>query len=150
MFRNILVPVDGSGHAHKAVEVAGDLASKYGARVTVLHVLRSEPIGIGPEKFKALVGAERISAVAEQFLREVAQRFVDQEADFLMKKGLNNVGRTVESGDPASKIVGHARDHMVDLIVMGSRGMTDLKDLMLGSVSHKVAQLAPCTCLTVR
>jgi hypothetical protein len=64
MFRSILVPVDGSAYAHKAVEIAGDLALKYGARVTVLHVLRPDPIGIGPEKFRALVGAERIGAAS--------------------------------------------------------------------------------------
>jgi nucleotide-binding universal stress UspA family protein len=67
-----------------------------------------------------------------------------------MKMGLDNVIRAVEAGDPASRIVEHAREHKIDLIVMGSRGTSDVKGLMLGSVSHKVTQLAPCMCLTLR
>jgi nucleotide-binding universal stress UspA family protein len=149
MFRNLLVPVDGSDHAHKAVEIAGDLASKYGARVTVLHVVRPEPLALGAQALREFRALERGGA-PEKFLYEIAQRFVDREADFLHEKGLDNVGRAIETGDPASRIVEHARDHMIDLIVMGSRGASDLKGLLLGSVSHKVAQIAPCMCLTVR
>jgi nucleotide-binding universal stress UspA family protein len=150
MFRNILVPVDGSAYAHKAVEIAADLAAKYSARITLLHVIRPEPSALPSGTLKQSLAAERSGPAAEKFLNEVAQRFVEQEADFLRKKGLDNIGRAVESGDPATKIVGHARDHSIDLIVMGSRGTSDLTALLLGSVSHKVGQLAPCTCLTVR
>ena len=55
-----------------------------------------------------------------------------------------------EEGDPARVIAEHAGLHKVDLIVMGRRGLGGLEGLLLGSVSHKVAQLAPCACLTVR
>jgi len=56
----------------------------------------------------------------------------------------------VLEGDPAGRIVEAARKRGADLIVIGSRGLGDLQGMLLGSVSHKVAQLAPCTCIIVR
>jgi nucleotide-binding universal stress UspA family protein len=56
----------------------------------------------------------------------------------------------VEHGDPADQIVHAAERHHADLIVMGRRGHGDLKGLLLGSVSHKVCQLADTACLTVK
>ena len=55
----------------------------------------------------------------------------------------------LEFGDPAGVLVDYAKAHAIDLIVMGRRGLGDLGGLLLGSVSHKVAQLASCACLTV-
>ena len=59
------------------------------------------------------------------------------------------VGRTVE-GNPADQILAEAASEGVDMIVMGSRGLSDARALFLGSVSHKVANHAACTCITVK
>ena len=56
----------------------------------------------------------------------------------------------VVGGRPADTIVAAAERDKADMIVMGSRGFSDLKGLLLGSVSHKVSHLAPCTCVTVK
>ncbi len=56
----------------------------------------------------------------------------------------------VEDGDPAERILRHAETDKVNLIVMGSRGIGSLRGLLMGSVSQKVSQLAPCSCITVR
>ena len=53
-------------------------------------------------------------------------------------------------GNPADEIVEFAKQKQIDLIVMGSRGLSDIKGLFLGSVSHKVSHLAECTCITVK
>ena len=63
--------------------------------------------------------------------------------------GVAKVRGLVEDGDPAHRIVETAGRENVELIVMGRRGLGDLKGLLLGSVSHKVAQAATCACLTV-
>jgi nucleotide-binding universal stress UspA family protein len=68
----------------------------------------------------------------------------------MQERGLKNVvGRTAE-GRPADKILEMAGSEDVDTIVMGSRGLSDARALFLGSVSHKVANHAQCTCVTVK
>lgn len=65
-------------------------------------------------------------------------------------KGLTDVvGRTVE-GKPADQILEVARSEGVEMIVIGGRGLSDARALLLGSVSHKVANHAECTCVTVK
>jgi nucleotide-binding universal stress UspA family protein len=53
-------------------------------------------------------------------------------------------------GDPADAILEAAKREKADTIVLGSRGLGDFKGLVLGSVSHKVAAHAECTCITVK
>ena len=53
-------------------------------------------------------------------------------------------------GDPVKEILRHAEEDAANLIVMGSRGLGDLQGLLMGSVSHKVSQLSPCSCITVK
>jgi nucleotide-binding universal stress UspA family protein len=149
MFRNLLVPVDGSESSHKAAEVAADLATKYGARVTVLHVQRPGR-GIAPELLDAFIAAKSAGMPEFDFLREHAQEIADREVAAIRAAGVANVERAIESGDPAHRIVDYAKAHQVDLIVMGSHGRGKLEGILLGSVANKVAQLAGCTCITVR
>ena len=65
-------------------------------------------------------------------------------------KGVAKVKQTVEEGNPAKIILSVAESAGVDMIVMGSRGLSDLKGILLGSVSQKVGQLSTCTCVTVK
>ena len=53
-------------------------------------------------------------------------------------------------GDPAEVVLDLATKHKADMIVMGSRGLSDFKGLLLGSISHKVSAQAECTCITVK
>jgi len=57
---------------------------------------------------------------------------------------------TLLDGDPAQRVLEHAERESVDCIVMGSRGLSDVKGLILGSVSHKVSNRAACTCISVK
>ena len=65
-------------------------------------------------------------------------------------KGVRDVEVIVVEGDPVRTIVDTAKARDIDMIVIGSRGRGDLEGLLLGSVSHMVVQLAPCTCVVVR
>lgn len=150
MFKNILVAVDGSPAAHKAVEVVASLASQSAGSITVLHVLPRAGSAVVPEELAPYLTAEHIQMTEADFLRSSAEEIVENEAAFLRSQGHKKVERYVEIGDPAHTIIQYATSHGVDVIVIGSRGRSDLAQLMLGSVSHKVAQLSPCTCITVR
>lgn len=128
MFKKILVPVDGSAPAHKATEVAADLAGLYKATVTVLCAW----------------------SPSCDMLQSQAETVAEREAEALRQRGLTTVRTVVEFGDAARVILDCADTSDIDLIVMGSRGRGQLADLFLGSVSHKVANEASCTCITVR
>jgi nucleotide-binding universal stress UspA family protein len=56
----------------------------------------------------------------------------------------------LEDGDPANAILRVAKRLQVNMIFLGSRGLSDTKGLLMGSVSHKVAHLAECTCVSVK
>jgi nucleotide-binding universal stress UspA family protein len=83
-------------------------------------------------------------------LVEVGQHILDGAKGHAEQKGLKNVDARLESGDPADTILRCIDEENIDCVVMGSRGLNNLKGLFLGSVSHKVANRAPCTCIAVK
>jgi nucleotide-binding universal stress UspA family protein len=72
-----------------------------------------------------------------------------REPTHAKERGVENVSDVIEDGDPTEQILRHA-ETATNLIVMGSRGLSDLKGLLMGSVSHRVSQPSSCTRVTVR
>ena len=140
MISKILVPIDGSSHAKKAVEYAIDLALKYKATVYLVHVVSPLPSVPDEEVLQT------IEANQELFAKEI----LEAAAREVKKKGVGNFQSTVLYGDPAHGILEFARKNGVDMILMGSRGAGKVETLLLGSVSHRVCHLAECTCMTVK
>jgi len=137
MFEHIVVAVDGSSRSEETIVMALDLAQRYGSVVTVLHVREYEryegsDVDMGPP----------ISA--EQLVDDVLARFV--------AAGVEAKGevRRVSSGDTPEQIVEVAEKVSADLIVLGSRGMSEWKSLLLGGVASKVVAHATCPVLLVR
>jgi len=139
--RNILVAVDGSQSSQRAVEFAASLAAATDASLALLHVL-------SPEEH-SLAGA---SALSQEDLSKRTQ----QAAAPILDAARNIAGEhlvvttDVRRGHPADEIVAYAAQITADLIVMGSRGLSDLQSLLLGSVSSSVVQHAPCSVTIVR
>lgn len=157
MFTTILVATDGSDHAHNAVELASDLAEKYGARMVLLHVIhervseslqRMAEVEYGAEA--AAFGQSNHKAALYEALQDLGRRILEQAEQVARRKGVRKVSKLIEEGDAVKQILECAKREQVDLIVLGSRGLSDLKGLLQGSVSHKVSQLAECTCVTVK
>jgi nucleotide-binding universal stress UspA family protein len=140
MFETILLAVDGSGHARKAVDYGIDIAAKYGAKLLILTV---HPPGPLPAPLAGYAAREDLSTC------EVYQRIVDDLAAEAGQHGVRDVVPLIEQGDAATAILAAAEHHGAQLIVLGSRGMGDLKGLLLGSVSHNVSHLANRPCLIV-
>ncbi len=175
MFNKILCSTDGSDHSDKALNLAIDLAKKYDAELVILNVPhRSENID-ALQRFAEVEGLaqhvnteiqrlqsrdDRIdlatgsafqdSGVSPRLLIEVGQHIIDGAKGHAEQKGMANVNARLESVDPADSILRCIDEENIDCVVMGSRGLNDLKGLFLGSVSHKVANRAPCTCITVK
>ncbi len=136
MIANILTPLDGSDHALTALIVSADLAARYGAHLHLLHVCDASPSNAGSER-RGLDLEEK----AAQLLK-AAQATAEASS-------ATDVDTILDHGDPAKRILHHAKDRDIDLVVLGSRGLGGVARLALGSVSHKVFHLSPCSCVMI-
>ncbi len=139
MFNTILIPVDFSVHSSFAVKLGADLARRFQASVTLLHVLDPLPFALPVEYTPAQL--EQAQVEAERSL--AALRLRAQTA------GAERVQSEVLRGDPVSEIVRFA-GRGFDLLVMGTHGRRGLRHLVLGSVTERVLRIAPCPVLTAR
>ncbi len=146
MIKNILTPVDGSKHSKKALEFACDLANKYGAKLHLLYVVQGAPV----ERTMVMGSAHVTFEANHDELKHMGQAVIDAATQIAKENGATITKATLESGPPAQHILGYANSNDIDMIIMGSRGLSDLAGLMMGSVSHKVTHLADCNCITVR
>ena len=146
MFKNILVAIDGSGHSEKALEFACDLANKYTACLTILHVAYNPA-----QSHTMVLGASAISYQGNQKeLDQVAQVVIDAAREIANEAGCKDTYFKIKQGLPAEQILKYSNDNNVDLAILGSRGLSDVAGFFQGSVSHKVNHLSECTCITVR
>jgi nucleotide-binding universal stress UspA family protein len=144
MFKKILLPSDGSVQAHKAAEVAADLAKSQHAEVIGVYVIDPFPfIGIGDASAVALQAylAEAQTAAAQSLglIRGICQA-----------RGVPFVGDTIERNAPDQGILETAEAEGCDLIVIGSHGRKGIQALILGSVAQKVLTHAKVPVLVVK
>src|ERR1700694_3632180 len=137
MLKHVLVAIDGSVYSQKALPTAIEVAQKFGSDVCVLHV---------SEHDRGRAAVFSVESPAE------ATRMVGDAVKAVRDAGITAKGelRDVAAGDVAKAIVDTAADKGADLIVMGSRGVSDVQGLLLGSVTHKVMQLADVPVLVDR
>jgi nucleotide-binding universal stress UspA family protein len=152
MFQTILAATDGSEHARKAVRLAADLAAHYRARLVLVLAV---PPGEAPAELRRLAEIEHlvdadVAADPTRVSRAIVERILDQAATLAREQLAEQVTTRLETGETVQVILHAIEEERADLVVMGTRGLSDIKGLLLGSVSHKVAQLAPCPCLTVK
>ena len=149
MFEHLLVAVDGSKHSRRAIEAASVLALKLGSRLTILHVIAHAGDHQIPEDLKEFARVEHIQTDEAVILETVGNAIVDRAKQEAISKGVEAVETALLRGDAATEIIQFAAENDVDTIVMGRRGLGDFAGLLLGSVSHKVAQRSDLNCLTV-
>ncbi|GGX71281.1 universal stress protein [Saccharospirillum salsuginis] len=146
MSKTVLVPVDGSEQSKKAIEFAADWAKHHDGKLHLFHV----PEPAAGDEVMVLGGASITLHASREELEEAGHQILEAAAGIVRDQGVTDVETSLEIGDPARKIIAKAETLGVDMIVMGTRGLGDWKSLLIGSVSHKVSHLAPCTCVTVR
>jgi len=147
MYKTLVVAVDGSEHSDKSVAFAADYAKMYDSKLLILHVYRPQRI---PDNTHSLIKPALHPEPSEQQLRDLAHKIVDHACEHARKLGVSEVNGFVEKGSIARGIVEFAKRKQADAIVMGSRGLSDVTGLLLGSVAHKVSSLAECTCIIVK
>ena len=137
MISKILVAIDGSKHADKVFQYASDLAKKAEARLLIMYVF--EELGnIGYSIAKEL----------EQRDREMLQKYQSRAKKLVTDTYVNVV--EAKGNDVAEAILHTAGKENIDTIVVGSRGISEAKEFLLGSVSYKVSHYAKCPVIIVR
>ena len=137
--KKILIAHDGSKSSEKALKQAFEIADKFGSSVTVISVV--------PELYLTeLMEMDRLRIL--ETLTEEAQRIMDKIK--AKTAGSKPVRTIVAQGNPAEEILGTANKIKADLIVTGSHGRHGAQKFLLGSVSSKIIDHAPCTVLVVK
>ena len=140
--QTLLVPLDFSDNARAVLEWAAHLAKEHGSKVVLFHAYHL------PVEFQQLEGAYLPPDFWANVKAEAQQSLGRYEAE------LRGSGLTVESvvreGYAATAIVDEAIEQEVDLIVIGTHGLSGIKHMLLGSIAERVVQKAPCPVLTVK
>jgi nucleotide-binding universal stress UspA family protein len=139
LFKKILVPLDGSEHSLRALEKAIQIAKKFDGKLMLIHMYSIAIFELTPSQINAYVLERRKSG--EKILTEGGKRAYAEGVPFETQ---------LQEGHVVEGIVKAAKKGNFDLIVMGARGTTKLKELFLGSVSHGVILLAPCPVLIMK
>lgn len=135
----ILIPVDGSDHSKRAADYALKLANLMDAQLLLIHCHKPFPVTLGEPYFQ-----KAIDRIMEKSNNLIAPFKILFDAS-----GLPYSHRIME-GSPGAMICEVARIQKSEMIIMGSRGLSDLKGLFLGSVAHRVVQAAACPVVVVK
>lgn len=142
-YKKILVPVDFSTHSGEATRVAADLAKRFDASLTLVHVY--DPVAYSlPDGFVMLSQAD-VDRLFEAFRAQLA---ADQRR--ALDAGAPRVDTKLLTGFVAGELVEFASRGEFDLIVMGTHGRTGIQHLAIGSIAERVVRLARCPVLTVK
>jgi nucleotide-binding universal stress UspA family protein len=130
MYKKILVPLDGSELAEKALDHAEKLAETFDAEVILLQIVPFMPLYGAPELVVPFVVDEKQKEAAENYLSHLAEE--------LKKRGFKVATKVKVGMQVAAEIIDFAKESGVDLIVMCTHGRSGITRWVLGSVAHKV------------
>lgn len=146
MYKKFLVPIDGSVKSKDTTAKAIDLAGKVGAEVTLLHVTPSvSPLLVTPytgpasDAFRTVI--EELERKGAELLKNTKQEYADSGVKITTK---------MAHGDPSIEITEEAKKGDYDMIIMANRGLSEIKQFLMGSVSSRVVKHAKCTVMIVK
>ncbi len=143
-FARITVAIDGSPNSDDALAEAIDLAGQYGSELTVLTVAPLTPIYMpAANSYMATSPISQTDTTRYQALIEGAVKQAQQA-------GVASVTGVCQEGVVVDEILAFLETHPTDLVVVGSRGMSAAKRLLIGSISSALVAHAPCPVLVVR
>lgn len=143
LIRNILVPLDFSGHSKNALRYAIPIAQQYGAAVHLIYVI--EPtiypadLGFGQVVMPGI--EEEIRTKSAEELQSIIEEEIGETLD---------ADAVVRMGKPHQEILREAEEKNVDLIIIATHGHTGVEQILFGSTAMRVVRLAKCPVLTIR
>ena len=140
----IVSAYDGSDGAGRAVACAAALAKSVGAKLLIVHV--------SDDKFsqRQLAQLEQLRVTEGDALEQISLRTLSNAKAIASDRSAANIDTMIAAGDPAKALIELAKHKHADAIVVGRRGLGQLEGLLLGSVSQKLASLAPCAVIIVQ
>ena len=146
-FENILVPLDGSEHSIKAVEYAGRMAKGFNSKLIALYIL--------PSSIRYNLSSDNEnSEINSQFNQIIQRSYIEAQnwlKDIVKKIDIEIVTEVIIAKESiVSEIIEFAEQRSIDLIIMGTRGRTGFKKLLLGSVASGVVTYSHCPVLVIR
>jgi len=155
LFEKILVPLDGSEHSLRALEIAIQLGKTFGGKITLIHVysvtvrpiIMPEPTTLAPPGVPVMTPAE-VSKVAEA-ARKAGSRILSDGEDKVKVENVE-VDTKLEEGHAVQEIIRVSKEGKYDLIVMGARGISKIREILLGSVSDGIIHHAVCPVLVIK
>ena len=141
--KNILLPTDFSNLSLTAASYAIDLASQYGAKVHLLHVIEKKP---------PILAIRAIDISEEKIMKSI-----EDAAKESLEKALNKISKNKKveikiillKGNDYEEIVNYSQMHNIDVIVIATHGRTGLLHTLMGSVAEKVIRYAKCPVLVI-
>ena len=140
-FAKILVGTDGSEHSTRAIKFASELARKFGSKITLAHVV------VPPSYYYG--SGEAFWMPDENIMEEEGGKMLTNSLKKAETKGID-VKTVLLKGNAAEELSNLANDKAYDLVVVGSRGLSTFKRLLMGSVSDKVVRFSECPVLVVK
>lgn len=141
MFQKIVLASDGSDNAQRAAQSAIDLAKGLSlSSVMITHIVTSPP-----DQSRMVKAGFDVHTLLEEDAKVALSRTIDAFSHAGLSYDLK-----VAIGEPSVEIVAIAKKEMADVIIIGSRGFGAIKGVLLGSVSQKIAQTAPCPVMIVK
>ena len=147
MIKKILVATDASAASNRAVSMAAYMAACHETELLILHVIRDMQL---PTLLKNAPELEEFANARENILRQVAETILHEAEVRARKSGAKKIQTAIGSGDPASSVIGFAKRRNIDTIVIGTRGLGKVREMLMGSVSRKIANYAEAICFIVR
>lgn len=149
-FRRVVIGLDGSAHAARAVELLATLTPPRGGRVSLLHAVDTMPVPrqrLAPASIRASVKAEVVRINEER--RTTARHDLARAAKQLSSAGWK-VDQVVTDGAPLRALLATVTKTRADVLIVGARGVTGLRHLLLGSVAEGATHASPVPVLIVR
>ena len=147
MIKKILVATDAAAASSRAVSFAARLSVQHEAELLILNVIRDMQL---PEALRDDPDFEAFYNTRDQLMRQAADCILKEARQLAKKEGARGVQTAIGSGDPATSVAGFARRRNVDMIVVGTRGLSRAKTSWMGSVSRKLLDLTEVNCLVIR
>jgi nucleotide-binding universal stress UspA family protein len=146
LFKNIAFCTDFSAHADEAFTTAKDLAWRYDATLHIVHVMVN--FSVSPPLHSTYMPIEYDPKFVEEVTEAAGEAIQNRYVAVLKEKQPYNVH--LLSGYSSTEILRFATESKIDLIVMGSHGLTGFAHVLFGSTADRVVRKAPCSVLTVR
>lgn len=145
MFEKIVVAVDGSQGGQNALQTAINLQKVHDSELLVLAVYRTHNMW----KASVTMVNPELTESTDKALEGYAKDVAEKSKQYAIDQGVEKIRSFYIGGGPAREIVKFSEKHNANLIVLGSRGLSDSGNYLLGSVSHKVTNLAKCPVMVV-